>query len=96
MTRQKLALCVSFFCLAVPASVLAQGVDATLKGRVADSSGAAVAGVKVEVKNPGTNIAVTTVTDGAGQYAAPFLKPGSYSVTVEAAGFKNSCARACP
>jgi hypothetical protein len=28
------------------------------------------------------------VTNSAGQYAVPFLKPGSYSVMVEAPGFK--------
>jgi hypothetical protein len=44
--------------------------------------------VKVEVKNTGTNQIVTTVTDTAGQYTVPFLNPGSYSVTIEAAGFK--------
>jgi Carboxypeptidase regulatory-like domain len=88
MTRRKLALCVSLFCLAFPAAVFAQGVDATLKGRVSDSSGAAAPGVKVEVKNTGTNIASQTLTDSAGQYTVPFLKPGSYSVAVEAPGFK--------
>jgi hypothetical protein len=44
--------------------------------------------VKIEVKNTGTNQIVTTVTDSAGQYTVPFLNPGSYSVTVEAPGFK--------
>ena len=88
MTKQKLAICVSVFCLAAPAGLWSQGVDATLRGRVADPSGAAVPGVKVNVKNTGTNSVTTTVTDSAGQYAVPFLKPGSYSVMVEAPGFK--------
>ena len=44
--------------------------------------------VKVEIKNIGTNVAITTVTDSAGQYTVPFLKPGAYRVTVEAPGFK--------
>jgi hypothetical protein len=63
-------------------------VEATLKGRVTDSSGAAVPNAKIEVRNTGTNVAVSTVTDSAGLYAVPFLSPGSYTVTAEAAGFK--------
>jgi hypothetical protein len=88
MMRHQLAWCFSFFCLAVPAGVLAQGVDATLKGRVMDSSGAPVPGVRVEVKNIGTNVMVATLTDSSGQYSVPFLKPGSYSVALAALGFK--------
>jgi len=88
MVHPKLALRVSLFCLTLAAGLHAQGVDATLKGRVTDSSAGAVPGVKVEAKNTGTNVVSSTVTDSAGQYAVPFLKPGSYSVTVEAPGFK--------
>jgi hypothetical protein len=70
------------------AGLYAQSVDATLKGRVTDASGGAVAGIKVEARNTGTNVASATVTDSAGQYTIPFLKPGAYSLTVEASGFK--------
>ena len=54
MTRRELVFCVSLFCIAASAGLYAQGVDATLKGRVSDSSGAAVPGVKLDVKNTGT------------------------------------------
>jgi hypothetical protein len=79
---------VYLFCLAAPAGLWAQGVEATLKGRVTDSSGAAVPGAKVEVKNTGTNRVTPTEADSAGLYTAPFLQPGSYSVTATASGFK--------
>jgi Carboxypeptidase regulatory-like domain/TonB dependent receptor len=65
-----------------------QGVQATLKGRVTDASGAVVPNVKIEVKNIGTNVAVNTVTDSAGLYTVPFLMPGSYLVSAEGSGFK--------
>ena len=82
----------SFYFLFVlssfPAGLWAQGVQATLKGRVTDTSGALVPNVKIEVKNTGTNVIVNTVTDSAGLYAVPFLNPGSYSVSAEASGFK--------
>ena len=81
------SLCL-FSVLFATGGLYAQGVEATLKGRVPDSSGAAVPAAKLDVKNTGTNRIVSTVTDSAGQYTVPFLKPGSYSVTVEAPGFK--------
>jgi hypothetical protein len=53
-----------------------------------DSSGAVAPNVTVEITNPETNQVLRILTDSAGVYTAPFLRPGSYSVTAEAAGFK--------
>src|SRR5207245_406922 len=47
-------------------------------------------GAEVVVKNAGTNAVSTTKTDAQGNYSVPFLAPGTYSVTVEAPGFKKS------
>jgi hypothetical protein len=88
MTRTTSAVSISVLCLATLATLYAQSVDATLKGRVTDSSDAAMPGVKVEARNTGTNVASSMVTDSAGQYTIPLLKPGSYTLTVEAPGFK--------
>ena len=66
----------------------AQGVEATLRGRVTDSAGLAVPGVKIEVTNTGTNQVTPTVTDSVGLYTTPFLNPGTYRITAVAAGFK--------
>src|SRR5437763_8757181 len=85
--RQRL-YCISLICVLSGAALWAQGVEATLKGRVTDPSGAAVPGAKVEVKNTGTNQLTPTVTDSAGQYTVPFLQPGAYTLTIEASGFK--------
>jgi hypothetical protein len=71
-----------------PAS--AQTFRGTILGTVTDSSGAAVSGAKVTVKNTDTGLTreVTTVDDG--NYSAPELPVGNYSVTVEKNGFKSS------
>src|SRR5689334_24660645 len=74
------------FLLAV--SLAAQTVQATLTGRVLDSSGAGVPKVSVQVRNVDTNQLTSTLTNSAGQYTTPYLQPGRYSVTVEAPGFK--------
>src|SRR5579864_9643350 len=69
-------------------SLLGQELRATITGRVTDSSEAAVPNVPVEVTNTETNQLTRVVTDGQGHYSAPFLRPGAYTVTVEAPGFK--------
>ena len=81
------SLCL-FSVLLATGGLYAQGVEATLKGRVQDSSGAAVPAAKLDVKNTGTNRIVSTVSDTAGQYNVPFLQPGTYILTIEAPGFK--------
>src|SRR5947209_4889407 len=77
--RQRLYVIFLICVLPVTGTLWAQGVEATLKGRVTDPSGAAVPGAKVEVKNTGTNQLTPTVTDSAGQYTVPFLQPGAYT-----------------
>ncbi|MEK7409534.1 MAG: TonB-dependent receptor [Acidobacteriota bacterium] len=76
------------WCLLVIVPLAAQEFRATITGRVTDSSQAVVPGAKVEVKNVGTNEVTSARTDNSGNYTAPFLRPGAYTITVEAAGFK--------
>jgi len=60
----------------------------TIRGRILDPSGAAVAGASVEVLNTDTNVKVTAVSNEAGNYQVPFLLPGNYHLRVEHPGFK--------
>src|SRR5262249_38688278 len=80
---------ISLLCLSALMTVgVAQDFRATITGRITDSNKAAVPNAKVSVKNLGTNETTTANTDSGGDYRAPFLRPGSYSITVEATGFK--------
>lgn len=72
---------------------LSQEFRGSITGRVVDNNGAAVANAAVTVTNAATNASSSTTTNGDGDYAALYLTPGSYSVTVEAAGFKKSTRR---
>src|SRR5881296_3274032 len=77
--------------LAAAASVglaMAQTVTGTIVGTATDQSGAVLPGVNVTVTNAATSIAKSAVTNDAGQYAVPFLQPGTYSVAAELTGFK--------
>jgi hypothetical protein len=74
--------------LAFAGLLMSQEFRATISGRVQDPTGAAVPSATVRVLNVDTNIATETKSDGEGNYVAPFLNPGNYSLTVEASGFK--------
>ncbi len=70
-------------------SVLAYGQaqTGTLRGTVTDPNGGVVAGATVTAKNGATGATTPTTTNGEGQFQISNLVPGTYSVTVEQAGF---------
>ena len=59
-----------------------------ITGTVADATGAVIANARVIVHNEATGVDKVAVTTGAGAYSAPFLTPGIYDVSAEAAGFQ--------
>jgi len=75
------ALCVMF---AVPA--LAQ--EATIVGTVTDPTGASVPNASITITNTDTGVARSQPTNSDGQYVAPDLIIGHYTVRVTATGFK--------
>ena len=70
-----------------PRPAHAQQDAATLLGEVTDASGGVVTGATVRVTNRATGISLATETNERGVYTLPSLRPGDYSVTVEAEGF---------
>ncbi len=81
---------VLFSLLLVSGLALAQRDLGTLTGTVTDAQGAAVPNAKVSIINTATNVSYDTVTNGSGVYSRPALNPGTYTVTVEAAGFQKA------
>ncbi len=72
-------------------SAVAQEGTATLRGTIADPSGAVVAAATVSIVNQetGLNRRSATTTE-SGDYVFTSLTPGLYRITVEAANFKKS------
>jgi len=67
---------------------LAQLTQSTLKGTVADATGAMLAHASVVATNEGTGQSRTTTSDSDGVFSLPDLPSGFYTVTVSIAGFK--------
>src|SRR5579859_4438499 len=84
-----LALVVFSLAIFAGASTYAQTFRGTILGSVTDSSGAAVPGATVTIKNMDTGLVRTVTTSEDGSYSAPELPIGTYSATVEKAGFKS-------
>ena len=61
---------------------------ATIVGDITDSSGAIAPNVSVTVIHEGTRTERKVQTNEAGQYRVTPLNPGTYTIQVEAAGFK--------
>ena len=59
-------------------------------GAVTDQTGGALVGATVTVTDIQRGISRTLTTDSSGQYVAPNLLPGTYSVRAEAKGFKTA------
>ena len=72
----------------MPGWLAAQAVTGTILGTVTDSTGALIPGATITLTHAGTGLARTVVTDAAGEYTAPSLPTGRYTVTAELSGFK--------
>lgn len=86
MLRRTCGLCSA--CLLFSVSVLAQSNAGRILGTVVDQTGAVVAGATVTVIDVPRGVSRTLTTDQAGEYAAPNLLPGTYTVRAVAKGFR--------
>jgi len=86
-TSQRTAWVV-FTVLMIASFALGQRDLGTIVGTVADQSGALVPNAKVDIVDDNTGVRYSVTTDNYGAYVRPLLQPGTYSVSVDAAGFR--------
>jgi hypothetical protein len=80
-------LALTVACL-LPAMALGQGeTTSAIVGQVRDATDAVVPGATVTITNHETGLKRTALSDDAGRFNFPQLKPGTYSVRAEAQGF---------
>jgi hypothetical protein len=74
--------------LVVAGSVCGQQTTATFYAVATDSTGAMVPGATVKLTHEGTGAATTKITSAIGEAVFDFVRVGSYTVRIEANGFK--------
>jgi Carboxypeptidase regulatory-like domain len=77
------------FPLLLPARLFSQGeTTSAIVGQVSDATIAPIPGAIVTITNRETGLERTAKTDSQGRFDFPQLKPGTYTVKVEATGFE--------
>src|SRR6266436_3265574 len=84
-----LALLLATILMVAPTAVHSQSASATgrLEGTVTDSTGAAVPGAAVAVRNQNTGVSATLQSGAEGDFTFLYLDPGTYEVSIQKAGF---------
>jgi carboxypeptidase family protein len=74
--------------LAFSVPLFSQGAQGTIQGGVFDQTGGAIVGAKVTIIDVARGTTRELTTDASGQYIAPGLLPGTYTVRAGATGFE--------
>src|ERR1700686_5307378 len=77
-------------CLICSPLMSAQSTGGRILGRVSDSSGAVLAGVKITLTNEATGVSADSTTSGNGDYGFPQVAVGTYRIEFDLAGFKKN------
>src|SRR3984893_16412519 len=75
---------------AVCVPTFSQGTAGRILGSVTDQTGAVVVGATVTIVDTQRNLTRTLTTDSAGEYSAPNLLPGAYTIRAGFQGFKTA------
>ena len=75
-----------------PTPAFAQVDAGAIRGTVTDPGGAVITNAKVTLQNESTGLSTTTVTGNDGTYTFNPVRIGSYTITVESAGFERASA----
>jgi hypothetical protein len=82
-----------FLAAVFTTSAFGQQVFGSIVGTVTDASGAAVNNATVTISDQNKGIRVTTTTNESGNFSRGQLTPGTYTVEVEAPGFRKAVSR---
>jgi len=89
VTFQTIVLPISLLILGSASVLFSQAVTSSILGTVVDPAGGVVPGVEVRLTNQGTAAVNTAKADSSGLFRIANIFAGTYSVTVQAKGFKS-------
>ena len=87
------SLLLAMLCIVGPI-LLPASPTGSVTGFVKDASGAVMPNVKITLTSTTTNAQLTTTTDANGEFQFPQVAPATYSLVVEAKGFKKAVSSA--
>lgn len=90
--EKSIILAIAFICFST-LTVLGQATTGSLNGGATDQSGAVVAGATITIVNNATGAERSTVSNSGGAFDFQALQPGTYTITVDATGFRRAVAR---
>jgi len=82
------AISALLIALFTPNLLIAQLDTGGVTGTVKDPTGAVMAGAKITLTNSATGVAASTVSTSTGTYVFDGVRPGTYTIQGEAAGFQ--------
>lgn len=74
--------------LALPVSAQQTINNASVEGRITDTSSALIVGATITARNTATGIAAMTTSNNAGYFRFPYLAVGSYEISARAKNFR--------
>ena len=77
-----------FLCLLILGMAWAQNISSSVKGVVADSSGAVVVGATCTLTNQASKQVATAISSNDGSFTFPNVLAGNYDLRIQAGGFK--------
>lgn len=69
-------------------ATFAQSTSGSISGTVVDQQAAAIANAIVRITEEGKTYTLTATSDGEGRFVFPIVQPGTYTIVIEAVGFK--------
>src|SRR5947208_6723520 len=88
MTLRRTILSIVLLTLGGASSIFGSAVTSSIVGKVVDPAGSVVPGARIVVTNQGTAGINNALTDSSGLFRIANILAGSYSVAVQATGFK--------
>lgn len=89
MLKSSMWVMLMMLVLALTGRAVAQVSTASISGIVHDPTGARIPKAKVVLRNLGTSVEHTTISNSSGVYSFFNINPGEYSITVKAPGFRS-------
>lgn len=90
MVRRAMPVLFLLFSSAAWSPLPAQFETSTVLGTITDPSGAVVSGARVELRSEQTNVTATTTANSSGAFEFFNVRPGRYTISASAPGFKKA------